>query len=313
MSKRSKEKLLKKMEKQLNNGNFKRVIKLADEITKLDITQSEPYIYKFISFMKLKKEENALNLFEDVLKNLSTTTYIGDIEEYLLEMKEYDKANELYNKVYKLDSDFYNYFQSALIYDVEFDTAIEFLDSLDKNTPCWENLYFLKAERYSKSAMYENAIDVCDEILKDFPKHENANTKKTFCLYILDRDKELKEILEYRIKNNIQSNWALVDKGGYYLKKGDYDKAISIVDEVLEKNPEFGYGLYSRANFMEIENKDLNEALDYLNQALKGEPDPRYYNLALSLKHDILEKLGRTKEAEKALEEYTSATMGNIM
>ncbi|MCL2687580.1 MAG: tetratricopeptide repeat protein [Methanobrevibacter sp.] len=312
MSKRSKEKLLKKMDKEMDNSNFKRVIKLANEIIKLDPAQSEAYICKFISLMKLEKETEASNLFEDILDNLSTIKDIGDVEDYLLYMKEYDKANALYNKVYELDSDFYGYLETALINYIEFDTAIEFLNHLDKNTPRWEDLYFLKAVILSAAEEYEETIDVCDEILKDFPNHENAYSKKTFCLSALDRDEELKEILEYRIKNNIRPNWALVDKGGYYLKKGDYDKAISIVDEVLERKPGFGYALFSRANFMCIENKDLNEALDYLNQALEGEVDKRYYTVALGLKYNILDQLGRKEEAEKALEEYNSATMGGF-
>ena len=313
MSKRSKDKLLRKMDKELNNSNYKRVIKLADEIIKLDSTLSETYISKFISLMKLKKETEASNLFEGILDNLSTTTYIGNIEECLLNMKEYDKANGLYNKAYELDPDFHDFFKSLLLEYIEFDISIDFLNHLDKNTPRWEDLYFLKAVLLSKFKKYEETIDVCDEILKDFPNHGNAYSKKTFCLSVLDRDEELKEILEYRIKNNIRPNWALVDKGGYYLKKGNYDKAISLVDEVLEKKPGFGYALFSRANFMCIENKDLNEALDYLNQALEGEVDPRYHNVALGLKYNILDKLGREEEADKALEEYTSATMADLM
>jgi tetratricopeptide (TPR) repeat protein len=119
---------------------------------------------------------------------------------------------------------------------------------------------------------------------------------------VLERDEEFKEITEYRIKNNIRPNWALVDKGGYYLKKGDYDKAISLVDEALKNKPGFGYALFSRANFMYLENKDLNEALDYLNQSLE-EHDPRYYYEALDLKYEVLNDLGREEEAEEIFEE----------
>jgi len=313
VTKRSKEKLLKKMDKEMDNSDFERVIKLANEIIKLDSTESEAYISKFISLMKINKEADASHLFEDILNNLSTTKDIGDVEECLLSMKEYDKANELYKKVYELDPGFYDFLENTLINYIDFGTSIEFLNHLDKNTPRWEDLYFLKAVILSGSENYEETIDVCDEILKDFPNHENAYSKKTFCLIALDRDEEFKEITEYRIKNNIRPNWALVDKGGYYLKKGDYDKAISIVDEVLEDKPKFGYALFSRANFMCIENKDLNEALDYLNKSLEGEVDERYHTVALGLKYNILEKLGRKDEANKALEEYNSATMSNVM
>jgi len=313
MSKRSKEKLLKKMDKEMDNSNFERVMKLTNEIIKLDPTESEAYICKFISLVKLGKETEASDLFEDILNNLSTTKDIGDVEECLLSLKEYDKATALYKKIYELDPDFYDFLENALINYIQFDTSIEFLNHINKNVPRWEDLYFLKAVLLSGSEKYEETIDVCDEILKDFPNHENAHSKKTFCLSALDRDEEFKELIEYRIKNNIRPNWALVDKGGYYLKKGDYDKAIAIVDEVLEKNPKFGYALFSRANFMCIENKDLDEALDYLNKSLEGEVDPRYYTVALGLKYNILDQLGREEEAEKALEEYTSATMGNIM
>lgn len=204
----------------------------------MDDTQPEAYIYKFISLINLKKETETLNIFKYILDNLSTIKYIGNLEEHLIEMKEYDKASEIYNEMYKLDPDFYDFLASALLDDIEFNTAIEFIDYLDKSTPCWEDIYFVKAERLSRFGEYEKTIDACDEILKDFPKHINANTKKTFCLIVLERDEEFKEITEYRIKNNIRPNWALVDKGGYYLKKGDYDKAISLVDETLEKKPD---------------------------------------------------------------------------
>lgn len=54
---------------------------------------------------------------------------------------------------------------------------------------------------------------------------------------------------------------------------------------------------------MYIENKDLNEALDYINQSLEGEYDERYWGAALSVKRNILEKLGRTDEAEEIFDD----------
>ncbi len=100
--------------------------------------------------------------------------------------------------------------------------------------------------------------------------------------------------------NSIEAKYYL---GMYYQETGNYDKALSIYERILEKNPDYVFAIYNigYVNLVYLENFDV--AIDYFTKAIDLHPNyiDAIYNRGLSyeMKKDALNS---KKDYEKVLE-----------
>ncbi len=100
----------------------------------------------------------------------------------------------------------------------------------------------------------------------------------------------------------------------YYQETGDYEKAISIYEAILEKNPDYVFATYNigYVNLVYLENYD--EAIEFFTKAIEQHPDyiDAIYNRGLSYEMK-LDALNSKKDYEKVLElnpDYQKAAKG---
>ncbi|MCL2116539.1 MAG: hypothetical protein FWH29_10005 [Methanobrevibacter sp.] len=212
----------------------------------------------------------------------------------LIDIRAYDKSSEIHQLFHQeFEDDEIAELTSVLVELAKFDNAIDFIDKFPKDNSNWKDIYFIKAERYSRIYDFEKTIEICDKVLKEDPYHLNANTKKTFALAQLEKDEELEKILEFRIKNNIQKYWAMIDKAQGKINKGEFKKGMEIIDEVLEAKPKMAYALMIKGLNLYQTGANLEEVLKYLDKSLEAK-DERCYEAALSLKREIIEESENT-------------------
>jgi tetratricopeptide (TPR) repeat protein len=304
MSKRDKEKLLKKMEKNFNMNNHRRTLKIANEIIKSYPEEKKAYIKKIISLYNLNKENEALKLSEKIIDLFPNDETLFKTSHYLIDERAYDKSIKICDKLQdEFDDEYMKHLHYSLLYLTRIANAIDFIDKYPKTNSKWKDVYFDKAELYNQEGDYEKSLEVCNELLKEYPYDLNANTKKTFLLDGLERYEERADLLEFRIENNIRKYWALVDKAQNYMENGDIETGMNLLNEVLKSKPNMAYALFIKGFLIYQTDEDIEKALKYLNKSLEAN-DKRCYKQTLTLKLEILDELERYEEADECRDEF---------
>ena len=292
---KTKETLLKKLEKSYDKDNYAKSVKIANKIIETYSEEKEAYILKLFSLFQLGKEEEVLKLSGEIIKLFPEDYVFMRVAVVLINIRAYDKSSEICDRFHhEFGDDEIEYLVYILLELTELDNAIDFIDKYPKNNSNWKDIYFVKAERYSRLTDFERTIEVCDEILKEDPYDLNANTKKTFSLIRLGRDEEVKKILEFRIKNNVRKYWALVDKSQLKLKKGNVKESLKLLDAVLLIKPNMAYALFVKGFTMYQLGADPENVLKYINKSLEAEDD-RCYEAALMFKEQIENSKNRNR------------------
>lgn len=120
-------------------------------------------------------------------------------------------------------------------------------------------------------------------------------------LYQLQDKRELGLSTFDRALSAFPEDYELLYEYGLYLDTlGSREKAISIMEEVIKRQPEHGEALNYVGYSWADKSVHLDKALEYIQRAVKLKPDNGYIRDSLGW---VFYRLGRNEEARDALEE----------
>jgi tetratricopeptide (TPR) repeat protein len=152
---------------------------------------------------------------------------------------------------------------------------------------------------WERCQVWKDSISLSNDVLKNYPNVLMAyNNRGTEYLRRGDYDKAISDFNEaLRIDPDYEKTHYLYDnRGTVYLLKGDYERAIADYDRALRIKPNFALAYHNRGTTY-LYKEDFEEAIADFNKALEINPGyaETYFNKALAC-----EKMGHLKEAIEA-------------
>ncbi|BAI79952.1 conserved hypothetical protein [Deferribacter desulfuricans SSM1] len=196
---------------------------------------------KYVNILKYEETGNydkALKLIDDLLNYDNDPYLVLKKGEYLIRLKRYDEARDLYLKFLEKEDYpgiLYNLANIYKTYYKDYDSAIKYLSKLIKIEK--REGYLLELMKlYELKGDYAKAIGVLDELIGLNPSSAYYYQRGTLYLKLGLEKKGLKD-LEQAYKND-KYPLALYKLADYYLKKGDKEKAVKYLSSVVNKHPE---------------------------------------------------------------------------
>lgn len=186
--------------------------------------------------------------FEDALKYLKIAEEEGikelkfkrDLAYVYLENDNFDKAENFYLEIIKLDPTAADYLNLARIKEKEgsLNQAVEYYESALDLNGSQSSLYLNLGNLYQKVNNYNSAVSIYNQGIK---------MRDDFAPYY-------------------------IGLGESYIKLENYDEAKSALEKAVEINSNSYYGYYLMGN-LEKNKKNYNQALNYYGQSLKYNPN----------------------------------------
>ncbi|MGM0499670.1 MAG: tetratricopeptide repeat protein [Bacillota bacterium] len=186
--------------------------------------------------------------FEDALKYLKIAEEEGikelkfkrDLAYVYLENDNFNKAENLYLEIIKLDPTAADYLNLARIKEKEgsLNQAVEYYESALNLNGSQSSLYLNLGNLYQKVNNYNSAVSIYNQGIK---------MRDDFAPYY-------------------------IGLGESYIKLENYDEAKSALEKAVEINSNSYYGYYLMGN-LEKNKKNYNQALNYYGQSLKYNPN----------------------------------------
>jgi tetratricopeptide (TPR) repeat protein len=251
--------------------------------------------------------------------------------------KEYDKAQEILNRLIQLEGDSYlaHYSLARLYRELQYyeKAAASYEKALELNW--FERLAYEVAEFYEERREFDKAIDVYNRIIEEGQLSDVAKTRLVnLYLTLGENDKALKLLRDLR-SIMPESHNVDITISRILLSQEKHDEAIMILEDVLQTNPELTVvryligmayyrhnknqkaeehlkiippesNLYEDTIFLRLkilsEDDNQAEAIDLLQQQISdpGTRKPSFYILLASLYRE-------NKEVERARETYEQA------
>jgi len=228
-----------------------------------------------------------------------------------LTLAEFDKALKISNKINKEFPDHpISYMTKALIHgykmiyqldikDVRIDQVLLDIDeaiSLDDDDRKKAKYYHFKSYFLKHAKEYDEALEAIGSALELDPKNLNLYYMKSSVLYDCGKIDEGLELLDEAIRLFPEKQLKLIAHKAYlYKKKKNYDKAIEIVDDLWEKNPN-DLDLLNNKVYYHLYRGEKDKAIESGKLLVERDPDDGNFHDSYG---EVLTEFG---EYEKALE-----------
>lgn len=246
------------------SGNFTEAKKLFNAC--LEEKQDDDAVY--FGLAEIAKAENNISTALENFKKAyaidpNNNVYLQELAFMHAEKANFEEAELLFKEMCEREPrnvDFIYGYSKVLIYNKAYELAIEQLNKLQDQTGMVPELMMMKADLYTELKKPEKAEETVLELKNEFPDDLDV------------------------LKNVI----------GYYEQRGEKEKALRLIEEIVEKDPENGMAHFILANnYLEQE-----EVENFLKIA------PKLFHLKdleLQQKLFILEQLKMYKKADDSL------------
>lgn len=230
------------------NNNLDEAIKTSEECLRIDADNPDAYdtlldCYHLMSqydkmFEVIKEKE--LKFGSEGITVLKAQTY--------LDMKNYDKAIEIFNQIPSTERDTYEYFNLAgdiCLYNDDLDGAISaFLNVIEEDPDC-EMAYNKLAEAYMKKEKYKEAAEYLEELIDLSPGYPDANKKLAFARFEIGKKEPFDEVLADLSDEELNSLLiSLTGNDKYENNPLDRETIIKRLDEARENRVLFKNLMY---------------------------------------------------------------------
>ena len=306
------------------------------DTTKIPILTRPPWNWAY-SMKSLEEWQNALDVFTAVLEQRPLDfTLRHHLARVYIGMKRYDDALEELNIIVELKpDDFEARRKIGLIYleQQRWSDAIPvFREILDLN-PHLEPVRYYLGSAYEKLSEWDLALEAFEGIDKDSALYDDALSHIGFIYLENDRLDEAITLLESRKAAGNPRPQVFHYLSSLYMANDQNDKAASVIEEGVLRNPNNYELLYQKGLILErsgrheeanqtmkdvlaledehaealnflayafaVENRNLDEALEYAERAISLDPAPHI----LDTLGWVYYRLGRFQEALKVIEE----------
>ncbi len=238
------------------------------------------------SLGQLEKAAEAYQQFIAVNPGPAWTGY-NQLGSVYIKMNQYDKAIAAFQEVIKVNpSDLKGNYNLAYAYDMagrheQAAPIYRKLISLNpKDAKAYYNLLF---RLYHKAAQYDKAIEVCQEILAQFPDNANDRYNLGISYFRLENFAQALEAFRQALSLNPNFDPAHYNIGLVHFRQENYAEAIQAFKSFTALKPDSPDAHYNiGAAYLQL--KKYEEALEPLQRAIELKPDYdiAHYNLAIA-------------------------------
>jgi tetratricopeptide (TPR) repeat protein len=225
------------------------------------------------------------------------------IARFYVRMKKYEQAIELLrSSLSKNSSPDTRYLLAVVLVQTEqYDKALEELQLIGKDAEEYESAVGLQVRVLRFLDRPEQAIELLERVVQDEETRSPDMYVMLAALYQLQDKTELGRGTFGRAMTAFPDDEELLYEYGIFLDTaGQHDEAISVMQEVIERQPEHGEALNYVGYSWADKSINLDKALEYIRRAVELKPDNGYVRDSLGW---VFYRLGRYEEARQALEE----------
>lgn len=284
-------------------GEKEKVIELYRDILKRQNDNEEAALALVNLLLKADKEKEALEILNTFKENsdLSEKAELSVARLYA-RMEEYTKAIDLLRSwLQKKDDSDARYLLAIILAQTEqYEQALAEIKLISKYDENYENALMLQVRILRFLDRYEDAIDLLEQAISD----EETHTPDMFVMlaamyHFQDKANMGANIFERALKVFPEDTELLYEYGLFLQSSGEEDKAMSIMEEVIKREPSHGEALNYVGYSWAEKNIHLDKALEYILKAVELKPDSGFVRDSLGW---VYYRLGRIEEAREALE-----------
>ena len=251
-----------------DRGEYQDILELMNKAVEYDGSYAEIYRMRMYAHFKLEEYDKAIDDAVSYIKNGRDKKVDSDVLPYLKKHYAYAVARIKKEITTAEDSQpLQNLLAKIYIYNHDFQMAVDYLTTLEKERGEDMSVLYARAKMYSEIGLFSEAL------------------------------KDINRVME-----NIVDNETIKTRGVIYRNYGQYDKAIADYKAALENDPTDGHTYYSIGRCYELSG-DRETALRYYNEGIDVDKESSHL---FSCRADLLLARGDTLQAmadyEKVLE-----------
>ncbi|MHB1351530.1 MAG: tetratricopeptide repeat protein [Desulfobulbaceae bacterium] len=222
---------------------------------------------------------------------------------FYVRMKKYEEAIELLRSSLSKNSDSETRFLLAVVLTQteQYDKALAQLRLIGKDDEEYENAVSLQVRILRFMNKEEQAIELLERVVQDTETRSPDMFVMLAALYQLQNQTELGRSAFDRAMVAFPEDEDLLYEFGLFLDTaGRQDEAMSVMQQVIERQPEHGEALNYVGYSWADKSINLDKALAYIRRAVELRPENGYVRDSLGW---VYYRLGRYEEALAAMEE----------
>jgi len=296
--------LMEKSDVYIQEEKYDKVISLYREILKRE-SHNERVSLALVNFLLLQKKEDEALAELNRLKTLTERPDRVDLSMARLyaRLEKYDRAIEILKNSLKLNNATkVRYFLAVIMSQADlYEEALAELQMIGREADEYEKSIILQGRilRYLKRP--EQAVELLEKAVQEEEGRSVDMYVMLAALYRLQDKNELGRSTFDRALSAFPEDYELLYEYGLFLDTlGSQEEAISILEEVIKRQPEHGEALNYVGYSWADKSVHLDKALEYIQRAVELKPDNGYIRDSLGW---VFYRLGRNEEARDALEE----------
>jgi len=300
----SSELLLEKSEVYRLQERYEEMNAIYREILKDDPGNERVSLSLINSLLLLNQEEQALAELER-FKAESDHSNRADLSmaRFYVRMKKYEQAIDLLRSSLSKNSapDTRYLLAVVLTQTKQYEKALGELQLIGKDTEEYENAVGLQVRILRIMDRTEQAIELLERVVQDEETRSPDMYVMLAALYQLQDNTELGRSTFDRAMSAFPGDEQLLYEYGLFLDTaGKQDEALTVMQEVIKRQPEHGEALNYVGYSWADRSMNLDQALEYIRRAVELKPENGYVRDSLGW---VFYRLGRYEEARQALEE----------
>ncbi len=307
-------------------GDYKKAVEDLNKALKIDPKNAMVFLERGIFEMEgWGNTDKALADIDEALKldkGLARAYYYRGLI-YLEKKKDYKKAVENLNKAIELEPETASaYYTRSIAYsawgknkeaqadfikaleidpDVVYSKKFGIISGKDGINPVTK--YLAQGEVFLNGKNYSKALESFNSALKSEPENPDVLFFRAKTYLLKNEFNEALEDLKKAVKIKPDFLPAYLLSSSIYFQMDKTGEAIKGYNEILKKRPDEIIALTGRGNVYALGKKDYKKALADFNKVIEVAPN---YSIAYFFKGKTCMKLGKKKEALKALKKFIS-------
>ena len=283
--------------------DYDKVITLYKEILVKDPGNERVALALVSQLLKLDREKEALVELNKLKEKIGLNDKVDlSVARLFARLEKYEQAAEIIRKSLKKGkSADAQYLLAIILTQAEkYEQALNELQGIDPNDEEFEHAIILQVRLLRYLDRHEEAVELLEKAVGNEASRSPDMYVLLAALYHLQNKPELGQTTFDRAITAFPENDELLYEYGLFLDTtGRQDKAISVMEEVIKRQPAHGEALNYVGYSWADESINLDKALDYIQRAVKLKPDNSYILDSLGW---VYYRLSRLEEAREALE-----------
>jgi tetratricopeptide (TPR) repeat protein len=283
--------------------DYDKVITLYKEILVKDPGNERVALALVSQLLKLDREKEALAELNKLKEKIGLNDKVElSVARLFARLEKYEQAAEIIRKSLKKGkSADAQYLLAIILTQAEkYDQALNELQGIDPNDEEFDHAIILQVRLLRYLDRHEEAVELLENAVSNEASRSPDMYVLLAALYHLQNKTELGQSTFDRAITVFPENDELLYEYGLFLDTtGRQDKSISVMQELIKRQPGHGEALNYVGYSWADESINLDKALDYIQRAVKLKPDNSYILDSLGW---VYYRLSRLEEAREALE-----------